>query len=205
MKFQMAKNSLFATLLRSPWWVSLAIAAVLAVLAGALLPSDYRIAGALSTLPFVVISAMAARKQWHLPSAAKVTQTLEATSAMAWPAFSKLLEEAFRRDGYTVQASTASPVDFELERRGRKMLVSARRWKSARTGLDALRALQAAREAADAQDALYIGLGELTDNARPFAAEHRIAIWQAAELAQALRGLPLPPPATRSPRGSAPP
>ena len=28
-------------------------------------------------------------------------------------------------------------------------------------------------------------------NAKPFAAEHRIAIWQAAELAQALRGLPL--------------
>ncbi len=205
MKFQMAKNSLFATLLRSPWWVSLAIAAVLAVLAGALLPPDYRIAGALSSFPFVVISALAARKQWHLPSAAKVSQTLEAVGAMAWPAFSKVLEEAFRRDGYSVQPGTGAPVDFELERRGRKMLVCARRWKSARTGLDALRALQAAREAVDAEDALYIGLGDLTDNARPFAAEHRIAIWQAAELAQALRGLPLPAPTARSSRGSASP
>ena len=42
-------------------------------------------------------------------------------------------------------------------------------------------------EAAEASDALCICLGELTDNARPFAAEHRIAIWQSAELAQALQ------------------
>jgi len=116
-----------------------------------------------------------------------VARTHQAVSAMAWPAFSKLLEEAFRRDGYSVRPGRAAPVDFELERQGRTMLVCARRWKSARTGLDVLRALQAAREASEAPDALYIGLGELTDNARPFAAEHRIAIWQAAELAQALR------------------
>ncbi|MES2956903.1 MAG: restriction endonuclease [Pseudomonadota bacterium] len=197
MKLQMAKNSLFATLLRSPWWVSLAIAAVLALVAAALLPADYRIAGALSTFPFVVISALAARRQWHLPSATRVAETLEATGAMAWPAFAALLEQAFRRDGYTVQRGSAAAVDFELERQGRKMLVCARRWKSARTGLDPLRALQAAREASEAPDALYVGLGELTDNARPFATEHRIAIWQAAELAHALRGLPLRPPASR--------
>ena len=189
----MAKNSLFATLLRSPWWVSLAIAAVLALLAGALLPSDYRAAGALSTLPFVVIALLAARRQWHLPSAARVTETVEAVGTMAWPAFADLLETAFRRDGYRVQRGTASAVDFELERQGRKMLVCARRWKSARTGLDPLRSLQAARDAHGAPDALYIGLGELTDTARPFAAEHRISVWQAAELAHALRGLALRP------------
>lgn len=193
----MAKNSLFATLLRSPWWVSIAIAAVLALLALALLPTDYRVAGALSTFPFVVIAAIAAYRQWRLPSAARVSETVEAVGTMAWPAFAKLLEEAFRRDGYTVQNGTVTAVDFELERKGRKMLVCARRWKSARTGLESLRALQAAREASDASDALYIGLGELTDNAHPFAAEHRIAIWQAAELAQALRGLPLRPTPTR--------
>ena len=72
--------------------------------------------------------------------------------------------------------------------------VAARRWKSARTGLEALRPLQAAREASGAADALYIGLGELTDTARPFAATHRIAIWQVGEVALALRGLPLTAP-----------
>ena len=194
MKLKMAEKSLFATLLRSPWWVSLALAIVLALLAAALLPPDYRVVGATSAFPFVVIAAIAAARQWRLPSAARVAQTQQAVTAMAWPQFAALLEAAFRRDGYAVQRGETAAVDFMLERQGRRMLVSARRWKSARTGLEALRPLQAAREAAGGADALYIGLGELTDTAKPFAAEHRIAVWQIDELALALRGLPLSAP-----------
>lgn len=191
MKFRMAKNSLFATLLRSPWWVSFVVAAVLALLAGALLPEQFRVAGALGTMPFVVIGAMAAWRQWRQPSAAQAARTLDAVAAMAWPAFAQALEQAFQRDGYAVQRSPAgAAADFELQRQGRTTLVSARRWKAARIGLDALRPLQGAREAADASEALYIGLGELTDTARPFATQHGITLWQAAELAHALRGLP---------------
>jgi restriction system protein len=185
----MAKNSLFAVLLRSPWWMSIAIASALALLAGALLPPAYRLVGALSALPFVVIGALAARRQWRLPSDAQVSRTVQSVRAMAWPEFAGRLEAAFQRDGYSVKRSAVAPVDFELERAGRRMLVCARRWKSARTGIEVLRALQAARDAAGAPDALCICLGDLTDNAQPFAAEHRIAVWQSAELAQALRGL----------------
>lgn len=193
MKLQMAQNSLFAILLRSPWWISLAIAAALSTVAWVLLPTDWRIAGALSSFPFVVIAGMAAWRQRHAPSAARVEQTVAAVSAAGWPAFADVLEQAFRRDGHAVQRRGGA-ADFTLERKGRTMLVSARRWKAARTGLEPLRDLQAARDAAEAPDALYIGLGELSDNARAYAAEHRIAVWQAAELAQALRGLTLPAP-----------
>lgn len=191
MKLQMAENSLFAILLRKPWWVSLGIAAVLGLVAMALLPPAYRVVGALSGFPFVVIAALAAWRQRRLPSQAEIAQTRQALAAMNWPAFSSLLEQAFRRDGYSVQRSTAKGVDFELERQGRRMLVSARRWKSARSGIDALQPLQVQREAIHAADALFVGLGPISDTARPFAAQHRIAVWQAAELAQALRGLPL--------------
>jgi len=186
MKFKMAENSLFAVLLRSPWWVSVAIAAGLALLAVALLPAEYRVVGAVSALPFVVIGAMAARRQWRLPSTAQVSHTLQAVGRMAWPEFARQLEEAFQRQGYTVERGNSAAVDFELQRQGRRTLVCAKRWKSARVGLEPLRALQAAREAADASDALFIGLGELTDNARPYAARHGITLWQSAELAQAL-------------------
>ena len=185
----MAPNSLFAILLRSPWWISLGIALLLALLSFALLPEQYRVVGALSGFPFVVVAAIALRRQWHRPSAAHIAQTQQALSVMAWPAFAQLLEQAFRRDGYSVQRSKSAAVDFELERQGRRMLVCARRWKSARTGLEALRALQAERDASDAPDALYIGLGELTDNARPYASANRITLWQAADLAHVLRGL----------------
>lgn len=192
----MAKNSLFAVLLRSPWWVSLSIAAVMGLAAMALLPPSWRAAGVFSGFPFIVLAAMAAWKQWQVPNAARVEQTRQAVSTMAWPAFSQLLEEAFQRDGYSVQRGQAGrndAVDFVLERQGRRMVVSARRWKQARTGLETLRALQVARDAAEAPDALCIGLGPLTDTARPFAAEHRVKIWQLPEIAQALRGARLRP------------
>ena len=188
----MAKNSLFAVLLRSPWWISFAIAVAVALVASALMPREYRPVAVLSGLPFAVIGLIAVLRQSRLPRAARIEQTTQAVSAMAWPQFSGLLEEAFRRDGYAVERGRSGAVDFELERKGRRMLVSARRWKSARTGAEPLRALQDARDASDATDALYISLGELTDNARSLAAEHRIAVWQSSELAQALRGVPLP-------------
>ena len=184
----MAKDSLFAILLRKPWWISLGIAAAMSATAWALLPHDWRVAGSLSSFPFVVIAAMAAWRQRHAPSQARVEQTLAAVGGLAWPAFAGLLEQTFLRDGYSVQRRSGA-ADFELERRGRTMLVSARRWRAARTGFEPLRELQAVRERAAAADALCICLGELSDNAKAYAAEHRIAIWQAAELAQALREL----------------
>ena len=187
----MAEKSLFAILLRSPWWISLAIGVVIGLVAAAVLPPDFRVAGAVSGFPFFVISVMAARRQWGQPSAAQVARTLETMSAMPWPAFARALETAFQRDGYAVQRGTAPGVDFMLERQGRTTLVSARRWKAARIGLEPLRELQAARAAADAQDALCIALGEFTDNTRPFVREHNLTLWQSAELAKALRGIPL--------------
>ena len=193
----MAKNSLFSILLRSRWWISLLIALGIGALGYALLPDAVRAAGALSGFPFVVIAVMAALRQRHLPSAARVVQTQQALAAMPWPAFAALLEQGFERDGYTVQRGRKEPVDFELERQGLRTLVSARRWKSARTGLEALRPLQTAREAVDAAQAIYIGLGPVSDSALPFSAEHRITVWQATELAHALRGLPLGAPTTR--------
>ena len=191
----MAKNSLFAILLKKPWWVSLGIAALMAIAAVALLPEAWRAGGALSGFPFVIIAVMSAWRQRGLPSAARIEQTQQAVAALAWPAFAALLEQTFARDGYAVVRSAGTPVDFTLERQGRRMLVAARRWKSARTSLDTLRALQTAREASEGlpTEALVIGLGELTDSARAFAAEHRIAVWQAFELAHALRREPLEP------------
>ncbi|MGD9834763.1 MAG: restriction endonuclease [Piscinibacter sp.] len=189
MKFQMAPNSLFAILLRSPWWYSLAIALVLGAVMAAVMPDGWRVVGALSSFPFAVVAAIALGRQWKQPSAEQVEQTRQRLMAMGWPEFSALLEQAFVRDGNRVQRLQQDGCDFEIERAGRRMLVCARRWKSARTGLEPLRALQAAREAAEAPDALYIALGELTDTAAPFAAQQRIAVWQAAEMAQALRGL----------------
>ncbi|MFO1199417.1 MAG: restriction endonuclease [Burkholderiaceae bacterium] len=133
-----------------------------------------------------MIGTIAARRQWSQPSAARVAKTREALAAMAWAQFSSALDAAFRREGFSVRAGAGAPVDFELERAGRRTLVCARKWKSARTGLEALRALQAARDASDATDAIYVCVGELSENALPYAKQHRIEVWRAEELTRRL-------------------
>ena len=189
MKWQISDRSLFAVLMRSPWWMSVGIAVVVTVLAFALLPVQLRLGGALMALPFFVIGTVAAARQWRLPRAGQIERVQQVAGAMAWPEFAELLEAAFQREGYTVTRGTREPVDFQLERQGRITFVCARRWKSARTGLDALRTLHEAKETADAQRARYVCLGELTDTARAFAAEHRIEIWQAPQLTAAMPAL----------------
>ena len=197
MKLKMSEKSLFAVLLRSPWWISALLGLVLGLAAAALLPAEFKGAGALSGFPFLVIGAVAAWRQWRLPSSARVAATGQAVSAMGWPQFAGLLEQAFQRDGYSVQRGQSDGFDFRLERQGRSTLVAARRWKSKRTGLETLKALQAARESGGVADALLISLGELSDNARPFASAQAITVWQAPDLARLLRGLPLAAPAAR--------
>ena len=77
MKLRMAENSLFAILLRSPWWISLGLAAIVALVARLALPADLFWFGAFGGLPFVVIAVMAARRQWRAPSAAQLARTAE--------------------------------------------------------------------------------------------------------------------------------
>jgi len=197
LKFRPPPNSLFAVLLRSPWWASFLIAVVLGLVAAALLPEAWRVVGALSGFPFIVIAAIAAQRQWRLPSAARVQQTQAAVSAMAWPAFLALLTDALRRSGIEVQPAPASAAfDFVMQHQGQRTLVSARRWKSARLGVEPLRALQAARQAdtttADVPRAVCICLGGFSDTAADHARAHGITLWQADELALALRGASLP-------------
>jgi restriction system protein len=182
MKLKMAKDSLFAILLRSSWWISFAIAAGIAVAALLVLPENYAIAGALGGTPFVVIGAIAAWRQLRAPSAARVSSTLEAAGAMSWRDFAGAIEDAFRRDGYAVTRLPGPQADFEIVKAGRTALVSCKRWKAATTGAEPLRDLDAAREAREAHEGIYVALGGVTDNARRFAAGHRIRILQGADL-----------------------
>ncbi len=186
MKFRMSENSLFAILLRSSWWISLAIAAVIALAARMALPADLVPIGIMGAFPFLVIAVLAARRQWRAPSAARVQQTLAATGAMGWREFALLLEQAWRDEGYEV-ARREGGADFQLTRAGVATLVSCKRWKAASLGVETLRELQAAMARAEVREGLCIALGEVTPQAGAFAKANGIAVLQAAELALLLR------------------
>jgi restriction system protein len=183
----MAEKSLFAVLLRSPWWISLAISLGIALAAKALLPPPYFVFGAMGGFPFVVIAVIAAYRQFSAPSSAHVAGTLAQIAAMSWREFSTALEQALAREGFELRRLDSAAADFELSKAGRSVLLSARRWKAARLGLEPFQSLEAARNARDASSSICVSTGEVTDQARQFAAAHQIRVIEGMELAQLLR------------------
>ena len=187
MRFKMSDKSLFAYLLRSPWWISFAIALGLALIARFILPEKYQFIGWSFTIPFVVIGSIVAWKQSRLPRTKKVAATVEAVTAMSWKEFSLLMEQAFRREGYTVTRMDG-PADFKLYKAGRTTLVSCKRWKAASHGVESLRDLENQRDAEDGQEALYVALTDVTENAAHFLNTHkRVRLLQNVELTTLLR------------------
>lgn len=182
----MAKNSLFAVLLRSPWWISVAIVAVFALAARALLPPQYVVFGLMGALPFVVIGAIAAYRQLRAPSARAVEETLRSAGGLSWREFCEALEQAYRRRGYEVTRLDGHAADLQLTKGALTTLVAAKRWKATNHGAEPLRALQKARQAQDASQCIYITLSGVNDNTRRFAEQHAIALLHGADLAQLL-------------------
>jgi restriction system protein len=186
MKFEMSKDSLFAVLLRSSWWISFVIAAALFGAARYWLPEAYTFYAFFVALPFLVIAGHALWRQLRAPSAGRVADTLEAVRAMSWGDFSGALAAGFGREGYAVNRIEDAQADFELTRAHRVSLVGAKRWKVARTGVEPLRALHGARLEREAHECIYVVAGEITDNARAYATEKNIRLMHGAELVKLL-------------------
>jgi len=183
MQWTMNENSLFAILLRSSFVWSFGIAAVMIAAMVALLPEAYRIVGIVSGLPFIAIGGMSLWRQLRSPSQARIARTAEAVRAMSWSEFRTALSDAYRREGFDVQP-TEGAADFELRKEWRRSLVSAKRWKVGRTGVEPLRDLVKAKEAREAHECMYVAVGEISDNAREFAKKNAVALIGPAELAR---------------------
>ena len=175
----MAKQSLFAILSRLPWWLSIIVAAALFAAMRLLLPDLIALSVA---LPFVAVGGYAGWRQLRAPSATKVADVLNVLRTMSWEEFSTLIEEAFRQEGYTVAKLTGDDVDYEMSRNERVAVVCCKRWKVARTGVAPVRELYEAGQARNAHEYIYVVAGEVTANAREFAAGKTIRLVNDAEL-----------------------
>ncbi len=175
----MPKESLFTILSRSPWWLSVILAAVMFALVRLFLPD---IAAFFAALPFMVLAGYVGWRQSLAPSAASVEETLNKLRAMSWENFAAAISEAFRRDGYTVAEIPGSAADFQLRKNGRVTIACCKRWKAAQTGTGPLRGLHEAMPAHDADECIYVAAGDFTDNARAFATEKGIRLLNGAAL-----------------------
>ena len=183
----MSQNSLFAILLRSPWWVSFVVAGLIGVGASVLVPDPYKLAGALGSLPLVGVGCVAAWRQLRAPSAAQAGGALAAAINQPWRDFAATLQSAWQAGGTQVQLLSGPAADLRLAQGGRVTLVCARRWKAATHGAEPLRQLAATMQAEGAADGIYVlAQGALSDSARLFARDNHIAVLQGAALAQLL-------------------
>ena len=151
-----------------------------------LLPDAYAPYAIFTALPFIVIGCVALWQQLRAPSAARIAATLESLRALSWEDFSSSIEAGFRREGYGVNRLSGAGADLELTRSGRICLVGCKRWKVARTGVEPLRELEAARLAREAHECIYVAAGDITETARAFAAEKHIRLLHDAELVKLL-------------------
>jgi restriction system protein len=184
MKFKMAPNSLFAVLLRNPWWVSYGIVGAFVLASIALLPKEYVAVGIMGAFPFLVIGTMSGWRQWRAPNPAHLAQALDKAGGMSWRDFSDALEAGYQRQAYSVIRPKTGPADFKLEKAGQTTLVSCKRWKAANQGVEPLRELVASRDALGADHCTFISLRPLTHSAAKFAASQRVTVMSDLELSK---------------------
>ena len=187
MKLKMAKNSIFAILLRSPWWVSGLVSIALALIGVAVMPAGHRIYGALTGIPFAVVCVAALKRQWGTPNKARTAAMLEKIRALSWREFADEIEVALRRDGFEVKRIDMPEADFAITSAGRTALVSCRRWKVASTGVEPLRDLYKAVERDGLYDSFYVTTGEFTQTAMEFAVEKKMRLLHGAALVKLMR------------------
>ena len=189
-KFKMSSNSLFAILLRSPWWISFVIAAAIGIVGAALLPEKYALMGVVGSLPILGVGCVAAWRQLRAPSAAQVDATVDAALALPWRTFADTLHNAWEAGGAVVERLPGPSADFRLTQDGRVTLVKAQRWKAASHGADSIRQLLASMPAAGATAASYMAIqGDVSAAARALARDNDVVLMDRAALAKLLRGV----------------
>ena len=182
----MAKESLFSILMRQPWWVTLLVAFVLFWIVYAIFPP----VAPFMALPFVLLAAYIAFKQWRMGSPFDAAETLTALRAMSWDEFSAVIAQAYRREGYAVAATKRADYDFTLTRAGRVTLVQCRRWKVSVVGAGPLQALARAVEREGAANGICISAGSFSAPALAVPRTEPISIIAGEELAKLVgRGL----------------
>ena len=188
MAFKMAERSLFAVLLRSPWWYSALAACASIAISMVVARGQYLIFGVAVAIPFLVIATIAAFRQFQRPSKKRVLEVEEQARQMRPRAIADKIAESYVNERYRAIPSNSKAADLQLTRGSHTILVSCKRFKAATTGIEPLKQLVAAGQNVDATDYLLVAFGDISASAGDFANKNRIEIIQAESLAKFFDG-----------------
>lgn len=188
MAFKMSEGSLFAVLLRSPWWYSGLIALVI-ISISLLVPTGQITVMVLSlSLPFLGIAGYAGYKQSQQPSHKRLLEVAEEARALSPAQIADKIAQTYTKERFDSEPFKGNAADLELIRGNRKLLLCSKRFKAANTGIQPLKQMVAAGENAEVTGYLYVTLGEVSDNARSYAIENDIELIQIGRLAEYFDG-----------------
>jgi len=188
MAFKMAENSLFAVLLRSPWWDSFLIAAFFIAVSVILGGNTYVILGITAALPFIGIGIAAAVRQSKLPSQKRIVEIAELAQTLPAKDIASKISESYINAGFEIAEFKPNTAELALTRGYRKILLSTKRFKASNTGVGPLKDLVQSGEEVEATSYVFVALGTVSDAAVEYASENKIEIIRAAKLAEFFDG-----------------
>ena len=188
MAFKLAKGSLFAILLRSPWWYSVLIGLSFIAVSLVVLDGQYVILGIFGALPFFGIAGFAGYKQSQQPSQNRVLEVAQLARKMPTAQVAEIIADNYIKERYESCEFKGNAAELVLTRGHRTILLCSKRFKVANTGIEPLKQLVAAGEIAEATGYLYVALGEISATARDYAKQNNIELIQANRLAAFIDG-----------------
>jgi restriction system protein len=205
-------SGLLDDLIELPWWVSLVVAAIVFVGLRWVLPAyagsnmfmrplaaGLRPIAWVFSVPFLLTAAFAALRSSRRRELLDSQNGLQTLRALSWQAFERLVGEAYRRRGYTVE-ETGGPspdggIDLLLYAGGHKTLVQCKRWRSAQVGVSLIRELYGVLVAEKAERAIFVTTGTFTADALAFASGKPLELVDGPALAKLVAGVQSPKPA----------
>jgi len=203
-----------------PWWVSLVFAASFFVGIRWLLPTfgasnqflrplgtAVRDHAWWFTLPFLATAVIAAARSYSRRRLLDGPSGLASLRALSWQDFERLVGEAYRRRGYTLEEAGGSApdggVDLLLYSGGRKTVVQCKRWRTAQVGVSPIRELYGVMVAEKANRAIFVTTGTYTSEALAFANGKPLELVDGEALAKLVEGVQTSKP-TSQPKSEAP-
>ncbi len=209
-----------------PWWSSLILAVASAVYLHSVASEPVAVVGDMQHLDSLVSHSMfrtlAMFGQFLLPLSfvvgaitsivgrrmrRELLNTGHAVNDFTWQAFERLVGEALRRQGFSVEETGASGpdggVDLIARKDGEKYLVQCKHWRALQVGVPVVRELYGAMAAEGAVGGFVVTSGSFTAPAREFASGRNLKLVDAARLRRWIAAANKPAEAKRTPPDAA--
>lgn len=202
------KDGLIEIISLMPWWLNLALAAIVpvmlhayavrpatpvdpqnlnAMLTGAIFKSLVSVGQYVAPLLFLVGALVSfigqRRRRALLDNLPRVSKALD---GLTWQQFERLVGEAFRRQGFAVEETGGSSpdggIDLVLRKDGERFLVQCKQWRALKVGVTTVRELYGVMAADGAVGGFVVTSGRFTDEARRFAEGRNVRLVDGAEV-----------------------